>query len=63
MMYAHEAVIRPLDAEGVFHGRRQVGDDVGQAAAQGLGQQQRRPDHQGVEEQIPRDARLRLLFQ
>jgi hypothetical protein len=47
----------------VFHGRRQVGDDVGQAAAQGLGQQQRRPDHQGVEEQIPRDARLRLLFQ
>ena len=34
----HETVIRPLDAEGVFHGRRQVGDDVRQAAAQGLGQ-------------------------
>ncbi|WP_257432142.1 hypothetical protein [Anaerotruncus colihominis] len=42
-------MIRPLDAEGVFHGRRQVGNDVGQATAQGLSQQQRRPDHGNIE--------------
>ena len=33
----HEAVFRPLDAEGVFHRRRQVADDLRQTAAQGLG--------------------------
>ena len=45
----HKAVIRPLYAEGVFHGRRQVSDDLRQAAAQGLSQQQRRPDHGNIE--------------
>ena len=45
-------MIRPLDAEGVFHGRCQIGNDLRQAAAQGLGQQQRRPDHGDVEEQV-----------
>lgn len=48
----HKAVIRPLYAEGVFHGRRQVSDDLRQAAAQGLSQQQRRPDYGDVEEQV-----------
>ena len=41
----HKAVIRPLYAEGVFHGRRQVSDNLRQTAAQGLSQQQRRPDY------------------
>ena len=45
----HKASIRPVDVEGVFHGCRQVGNDVGQAAAQGLSQQQRRPDHGNIE--------------
>jgi hypothetical protein len=45
----HKAMIRPLDAEGVFHGRRQVSDDLRQAATQGLSQQQRRPDHGNIE--------------
>ena len=45
-------MLRPVDAEGVFHGRRQVSDDLRQAAAQGLGQQQGRPDYGDVEEQV-----------
>ena len=48
----HKAVIRPLDAEGVFHGRRQVSDNLRQTAAQGLSQQQRRPDYGDVEKQV-----------
>ena len=48
----HKASIRPVDVEGVFHCRCQVGDDVGQAAVQGLGQQHRRPDHGDIEEQV-----------
>jgi hypothetical protein len=40
-----------LDLERVFHRRRQVGDDVREAAAQGLGDEQRRPDNGDVKEQ------------
>jgi hypothetical protein len=40
-----------LDLERVFHRRRQVGDDVREAAAQGLGDEQRRPDNGDIEEQ------------
>jgi hypothetical protein len=47
----HGAVFRPLDLERVFHRRRQVGDDVREAAAQGLGDEQRRPDNRDIEEQ------------
>ena len=51
----HEAVFRPLDAEGVFHRRRQIGDDLRQTAVQGWGDEQRRPDHENVEEQVNGD--------
>ena len=48
----HEAAVRPLDAEGVFHRRRQIGDDLWQTTAQGWGNEQRRPDHENIEEQV-----------
>jgi hypothetical protein len=40
-----------LNLERVFHRRRQVGDDVREAAAQRLSDEQRRPDNGDVEEQ------------
>ena len=48
----HQTMLRPVDEKGVFHGRRQVGDDLRQAAAQGLGDEQRRPDYGNIEEQV-----------
>jgi len=45
-------VVRPSDLEGVFHRCRQIGDDVREAAAQGLGNEQRRPDNRDIEEQV-----------
>ena len=45
-------MLRPVDEEGVFHGRRQVSDDLRQAAAQGLSDKQRRPDYGNIEEQV-----------
>ncbi len=47
-----QAVLCPSDLEGVFHCRRQIGNDVREAAAQGLGNEQRRPDNRNIEEQV-----------
>ena len=47
-----QAVVGPLDAEGVFHSRCQPADDLRQTTAQGLGDEQRRPDNWNIEEQV-----------
>ena len=65
-----QAVLRPVDLEGVLQGLGQPGEDLRQtagqalAAAQGLGEEQRRPDNGDIEEQPDEQvAGLGWLFQ
>ena len=65
-----QAVLRPVDLEGVLQGLGQPGEDLRQtagqalAAAQGLGEEQSRPDNGEIEEQPDEQvAGLGWLFQ
>ena len=65
-----QAVLRPVDLEGVLQGLGQPGEDLRQTAgqaladAQGLGEEQSRPDNGEIEEQPDEQiAGLGWLFQ
>ena len=65
-----QAVLRPVELEGVLQGLGQPGEDLRQtagqalAAAQGLGEEQSRPDNGEIEEQPDEQiAGLGWLFQ
>ena len=58
-----QALIRPLNLEWVLQCGGQVGDQVRQAAAQGLGDEQRRPDDRDVNEKAKNIVVLICLLQ
>ena len=45
-----QALVRPLDLERVLQRGGQVGEQIRQTAAKGLGNEQRRPDDRDIEE-------------
>ena len=47
---AHQTVLRPANPEGVLQGLRQPGQDIWQAAAQGLSKEQGRPNNRDIKE-------------
>ena len=59
-----QAVLRPVDLEGVLQGLGQPGEDLRQTVGQGLGEEQSRPDNGEIEEQPDEQvAGLGWLFQ
>ena len=51
-----QTAVCPLDLKGMLNGRRQIIDDLRQTAAQGLRDEQRRPNNGDVEEKIKGEA-------
>ena len=51
-----EAVLCPANLEGVFQSFRQVGQNIRQASAQGLGKKQGRPGNGDIEKQPGKEA-------